>query len=33
MLEIDGQRKVLTAGQTGPAGVRLLSADPNRALV
>jgi aspartyl protease family protein len=33
MLEIDGQRKVLAAGQTGPGGVRLLSADSNHAVV
>jgi aspartyl protease family protein len=33
MLEIDGQRKVLAAGQQGPGGVRLVSADPRRAVV
>jgi aspartyl protease family protein len=33
MLEIDGQRKVLSAGSTGPAGVRLISADPGKAMV
>ena len=33
MLEIDGQRKVLAAGKTGPAGVRLISASPNEAVV
>lgn len=33
MLEIDGQRKVLAAGKTGPGGVRLISADPRSAVV
>ena len=33
MLEIDGQRKVLAAGATGPGGVRLISADPRVAVV
>lgn len=33
MLEIDGSRKVLGAGETGPGGVRLISADPRGALV
>lgn len=33
MLEIDGQRKVVAAGSTGPAGVRLISATPSVAVV
>lgn len=33
MLEIDGQRKVLAEGMTGPGGVRLISADSSRAIV
>ncbi len=33
MLEIDGQRKVLAEGKTGPGGVRLISADSSRAVV
>lgn len=33
MLEIDGQRKVLAAGATGPGGVVLISADPAKALI
>jgi aspartyl protease family protein len=33
MLEIDGTNKVLAAGETGPRGVRLLSADPRTAVV
>ena len=33
MLEIDGQRKVLAAGKTGPGGVRLISASPSEAVV
>ncbi len=33
MLEIDGQRKVLAAGATGPGGVRLISADSRVAVV
>lgn len=33
MLEIDGQRKVLAEGGSGPGGVRLLSADPKQAVV
>lgn len=33
MLEIDGQRKVLAAGKTGPGGVRLVSANPSEAVV
>ena len=33
MLEIDGQRKVLAAGSTGPGGVRLIRADPSVAVV
>ena len=33
MLEIDGQRKVLSAGKSGPGGVRLISADPRKAIV
>ena len=33
MLEIDGQRKVLAAGTSGPGGVRLVSADPKSAVI
>ena len=33
MLEIDGQRRVLRVGAIGPAGVSLVSADPNEAVV
>jgi aspartyl protease family protein len=33
MLEIDGERKVLAAGKTGPGGVRLVSANPSEAVV
>lgn len=33
MLEIDGERKVLAAGERGPGGVRLISADSRAALV
>jgi aspartyl protease family protein len=33
MLEIDGQRKVIAAGDSGPGGVQLISADPARAVV
>lgn len=33
MLEIDGARKVVAVGETGPHGVRLLSADPRTAVV
>ena len=33
MLEIDGQRKVLAAGKSGPGGVRLVSADPKSAVI
>ncbi len=33
MLEIDGQRKVLAAGKSGPGGVRLISANPREAVV
>lgn len=33
MLEIDGQRKVLAAGESGPAGVRLVEADSRAAVV
>ena len=33
MLEIDGQRKVLAAGATGPGGIRLISANPRVAVV
>jgi len=33
MVEIDGQRKVLAAGQVGPGGVRLISASPDQAVV
>jgi aspartyl protease family protein len=33
MLDIDGQRKVLAAGATGPGGVRLISADPRSAVI
>ena len=33
MLEVDGQRKVLAAGERGPAGVRLVSSDPDSAMV
>lgn len=33
MLEIDGKRKVLAAGDVGPQGVRLLSADTDEAVV
>jgi aspartyl protease family protein len=33
MLEVDGQRKVLAAGERGPAGVRLISADPDSATI
>ena len=33
MLDIDGQRKVLAEGKTGPGGVRLISANPQRAVV
>jgi aspartyl protease family protein len=33
MLEIDGQRKVLAEGKTGPAGVKLIAADSSRAVV
>lgn len=33
MLEIDGKRKVLAAGDSGPQGVRLISADTRQAVV
>ena len=33
MLEIDGKRKVLAAGDSGPQGVRLVSADTREAVV
>ena len=33
MLEIDGQRKVLAAGEAGPQGVRLVEADSREAVV
>ena len=33
MLEIDGQQRLLRAGQTGPAGVKLISADTHEAIV
>jgi aspartyl protease family protein len=33
MLEIDGKNKVLAAGEIGPRGVRLVSADPRTAVV
>jgi aspartyl protease family protein len=33
MLEINGQRKVLAAGESGPGGVRLVSADAKGAVV
>jgi aspartyl protease family protein len=33
MLEIDGQRKILAAGDAGRGGVRLISADPQKAIV
>ena len=33
MLQIDGERRVLAAGETGPAGVRLLEADSREAVV
>ena len=33
MLEIDGKRKVLAAGDSGPHGVRLVSADTREAVV
>lgn len=33
MLEIDGQRKVLAAGESGPRGVRLIEADSREAVV
>ncbi|MDJ0739840.1 MAG: TIGR02281 family clan AA aspartic protease [Gammaproteobacteria bacterium] len=33
MLEIDGKRKVLAAGERGPQGVRLVSADTREAVV
>lgn len=33
MLEVDGQRKVLAAGERGPAGVRLISSDPDSAII
>ena len=33
MLEIEGRRKVLAAGESGPQGVRLISADTREAVV
>jgi len=33
MLDIDGQRKVMAAGETGPGGVHLISADPGSAVI
>lgn len=33
MLEIDGTRRVLAAGETSPEGVRLVAADPREAVV
>jgi aspartyl protease family protein len=33
MLEIDGQRRVLAAGETGPSGIVLVSADTREAIV
>ena len=33
MLDIDGQRKVLAEGSSGPAGVRLISATPSGAVI